>query len=70
MGAGGVHGRSERWRVSEEWGQALEVQSHQRRKLCGANAGMRRRGLRMSVQGQEKEGCHGCVPIANSVAYN
>lgn len=32
----------EGWRVSEEWGQAPEVQSHQLRQLCGANAGARR----------------------------
>lgn len=32
----------EGWRVSEEWGQAPEVQSHQLRQLCGANTGARR----------------------------
>lgn len=33
----------EGWRLSEEWGQAPEVQSHQLRQLCGANTGARRR---------------------------
>jgi len=57
----------EEWKVSEEWGQAPEVQSHQLRKLCGAKAGMRRKGLRMSLQGGEKEGCRDRTPTANTV---
>lgn len=32
----------EGWRVSEEWGQAPEVQSHQLKQLCGANTGVTR----------------------------
>lgn len=45
----------EGWRVSEEWGQAPEVQSHQLRQLCGANTGVKRWGLRMSLQRRERE---------------
>lgn len=35
----------EGWRVSKEWGQAPEVQSHQLRQLCGANTGARKVGV-------------------------
>lgn len=51
----------EGWRVSEEWGQAPEVQSHQLRQLCGANAGARRWRLKMSLQRGERE--KSCIPI-------
>lgn len=51
----GVNGGGEGWRVSEEWGQAPEVQSHQLRQLCGANTGVRRWGSRMSLQRREKD---------------
>lgn len=52
-------------RVSEEWEQAPEVQSHQLRKLCGANAGVKRWGLRISLQRGERERC-GCIPFTNA----
>lgn len=45
----------------EEWGQAPEVQSHQLRQLCGANAGARRWRLKMSLQRGERE--KSCIPI-------
>lgn len=54
----------------EEWGQAPEVQSHQLRQLCGANTGVRRWGLRMSLQRREGEGvrqrCGDWSPITDA----
>lgn len=45
----------EGWKVSEEWGQAPEVQSHQLRQLCGANTRGRRWGVWVSLQRTERD---------------